>query len=249
MPASSVRSAVLPDFLTVVAQLTGSASASCRSCAIHISSSIRWTRPNRRYTFSGCVTAHKTPLTTWTRSRMPWAFASDPLEHDVLRAAPQRELAERHQILPPFGHRQEMVAGELSDLARERHRAVGQQDLGLADSARIKDDVPGRGMAGVVFVSEPEIEVAERDPAAFAAPAHVDDLLLVGQQARELGAGLGRERLFHLRFERIRAGFDAKSGHDPMPWRAIGGVVAHFLPIARQRSMRVRSCAIRNGPG
>jgi hypothetical protein len=34
------------------------------------------------------------------------------------------------------------------------HAAIGQQDLGLADAAGIKDDLAGRGIAGVVLVSE-----------------------------------------------------------------------------------------------
>src|SRR5690242_5899986 len=95
-------------------------------------------------------------------------------EHDILRALPERQLAECDQVLQPLRDRQEMIAGELADLAGERHRAVGQQNFGLADAARVDDDLARRRIAGVVLVSETEIEVAQRNPAAFAAPAHVD---------------------------------------------------------------------------
>jgi len=38
------------------------------------------------------------------------------LEHDVLRAFPEAELAELAQILPALGDGEEMIAGELADL-------------------------------------------------------------------------------------------------------------------------------------
>jgi hypothetical protein len=75
------------------------------------------------------------------------------LEHDVLRALPQGELAERAQILAALGDGQEMIAGELADLAAKIHRAVSQQDLGFADAAGIEDDLARRRMAGGVLVS------------------------------------------------------------------------------------------------
>ena len=67
-------------------------------------------------------------------------FAST-FKHNVLCALPKRELAESFEILVAFGDRQKMVAGELADLARKMNAAVGKQYLGLADAARIKDDL------------------------------------------------------------------------------------------------------------
>src|SRR4051794_11497682 len=83
-----------------------------------------------------------------------------------------------------------MVAGELADLAGKADRPVGEQDLRLADPARVQQYLTRCREAGVVLVAEPEVEVAERDPARLAAPSHVNDALLVRQQAAELRAGL-----------------------------------------------------------
>src|SRR4029078_3506889 len=69
-----------------------------------------------------------------------------------------------------------MVAGELTHLAGEVHAAIGQQDLGLADAAGIEDDLARRRIAGVVFVCNPQIEIAERHPDPLAAPADMDRL-------------------------------------------------------------------------
>ena len=106
-----------------------------------------------------------------------------------------------------------MVAGKLSDLARESHPAIGEQDLGLADAAGIEDEFARCGEACVVLVAEAEIEIAERDPAALAAPADMDDALLVGEERLELGAGLRRVRLLHDRFELERPGLDMQRCH------------------------------------
>ena len=53
-----------------------------------------------------------------------------------------------------------MVAGELAHLAGEVHAAIGEQDLGLADTARVEDDLARRRIAGVVLISDAEIEIA-----------------------------------------------------------------------------------------
>ena len=37
------------------------------------------------------------------------------------------------------------MSGELADLAGEAYAAIGQQDFGLADAARIQDDFAGAG--------------------------------------------------------------------------------------------------------
>src|SRR5579862_7636721 len=93
-------------------------------------------------------------------------------------------------MLLAFDDREEMVACELSHLARKAAAAVGQQYLGLAVAARIEQDVAHRRVAGVVLEVHAQLELAERDPARFAAPAHMNDLLPIGQQLRE-----GRHRL------------------------------------------------------
>src|SRR2546423_3638011 len=85
---------------------------------------------------------------------------------------------------------EEMVAGELSHLRGEHHVAVREDQLCLTDPAWIPQDLAGRRVARVVLESDVELELAERNPAALAAPAAVHELLLVGQQFRERGARL-----------------------------------------------------------
>ena len=68
---------------------------------------------------------------------------------------------------------------------------------------------PGAGIARGVFEADAEIEIAERDPAAFPAPAHVNDLLAVRQHAHESRAGIGRQIVLHLRLELVGSGLDA----------------------------------------
>src|SRR5580704_2747063 len=68
-------------------------------------------------------------------------------------------------------------------------------------------------MARVILVTQSKIEIAKRNPAALAAPAHMNNLLPVRQQAREFGASLGRRFFFHAGVELVRPGFDAKYGH------------------------------------
>src|SRR5208282_3837570 len=78
---------------------------------------------------------------------------SEAVEFDVLRAVPQGQLAERVELVQALDDRQEMVAGKLARLAGEAHRAVGDQDLGLADPARVKQHLAGRGVARRVLVA------------------------------------------------------------------------------------------------
>ena len=70
---------------------------------------------------------------------------SKPREFDVLGAAPEDQLAERAQLVESVDNRQEMVAGELADLAGEADRAIGKEDLGLADPAGVDRIWPGAG--------------------------------------------------------------------------------------------------------
>src|SRR4029077_12515698 len=112
---------------------------------------------------------------------------------------------------------QEMISGKLADLAGEAHAAVGQQDFGLADAARIQDDFTRRRIAGLILVAKSEVEIAERNPARFPAPAHMDDALPVGQHRAKLGAGLRRTFRFEACNELEAACFDAYTLHDQLP--------------------------------
>src|SRR5215216_1381974 len=114
------------------------------------------------------------------------------LEHHVLRALPEHRPAELAQLVGSLGDREEVVARELADDAREARPAVRKQDLGLAVAARVEQDLARRRVAGVVLERQVGLEVAERDPRRLAAPAHVDDLVAKRQHRLEGGAGLGR---------------------------------------------------------
>src|SRR5439155_18887745 len=129
------------------------------------------------------------------------------------RALPQHHLAERAEMIEPVDDRQEMVAGELTDLAGETYRAIGEQNLGLADPAGMQDDLARRRITRSVFISEAEVERAERDPARLAAPAHMDQALAIRQQALEAGAGLRRCGTFKARAEDEWPRLDGDIGH------------------------------------
>src|SRR3979411_800084 len=106
-----------------------------------------------------------------------------------------------------------MIAGELAHLAGEMHAAIGQQDFGFADAAGIKNDLAGRGIAGVVLVRDAEIEIAERHPDPLAAPAYMDSLALERHRLTKSGAGLGRQLFFETGMERKVAGADNELAH------------------------------------
>src|SRR5487761_2349122 len=99
-----------------------------------------------------------------------------------------------------------MIAGELTNLAGEVHAAIGQQNLGFADAAGIKNDLTRRGKAGVVLIADAEIEIAERHPDPFAAPAYMDSLALERHRPAESRAGLGCQLFFETCLEREVAG-------------------------------------------
>src|ERR1700716_2148255 len=106
-----------------------------------------------------------------------------------------------------------MIARELAHLAGKMHAAIGQQDLGLADAAGIKDDLAGRGIAGVVLVGDAEIEIAERHPDPLAAPAHMDRLALERHRLAKGRAGFGRQLFLETGLEREVAGADNELVH------------------------------------
>ncbi len=68
-------------------------------------------------------------------------------------------------------------------------------------------------MARVVLEVDTEPEFAQRNPAALATPAYVDQLLPIGQQFQERGNGLRRIGV-GIGEKGVAGGGDAESGHD-----------------------------------
>ena len=66
-------------------------------------------------------------------------------EDDRLRAFPEEASGRARAGSRALDDRREVVAGELARLAREAGVAVGEQDLGLADAARVEESSPGSG--------------------------------------------------------------------------------------------------------
>src|SRR6267378_7385257 len=106
-----------------------------------------------------------------------------------------------------------MIAGELAHLAGEMDAAIGQQDFGFADAAGIKNDLAGRGIAGVVLVRDAEIEIAERHPDPLAAPAHMDRLTLERHRLAKGRAGFGRQLFLETGLKREVSGADNELAH------------------------------------
>src|SRR5262249_28027100 len=93
------------------------------------------------------------------------------------------------------------------------HAAIGKQDFGFADTAGIKDDLAGRGIAGVVLVGDAEVEIAERHPHALPAPAHMDRLALEWHRLPEGSAGLRRKLLLETSVEGEITGANDQLAH------------------------------------
>src|ERR1700722_16605674 len=111
-----------------------------------------------------------------------------------------------------------MVSGQLSHLAGKMHAAVGQQNFGLADATRIKDDLARCGIAGVVFIADAKVEIAERKPNPLAAPSNMDHLAFKRHRAAKRRTGLGRQLLLETGVEGEIAGPDNKLAHPMGPW-------------------------------
>ena len=107
-----------------------------------------------------------------------------------------------------------MVAGELAHLAGEVDAAIGDQDFGFADAAGIEDDLARRGITGLVFVTDPKIEIAKRQPDGFAAPAHVHRFADERQGLLEGVTGPGCQFGFEPGLEREGARSQDQVGHD-----------------------------------
>src|SRR5205814_9276161 len=121
-------------------------------------------------------------------------------------------------------------------LARERGRAVRKQELRRAEPAREEQKVPGRGVGGRVLRPEPNVELAERDPARLAAPARMDDPALEWQQPPERRDRLRRRLLLQPRHE-------AELSSDDLQHRR--GTYLIFAPWRIQAPSRSRSrCVI-----
>src|SRR2546429_356917 len=77
---------------------------------------------------------------------------------------------ERGELPPPLDDRQEVVPCQRPRLAREARLAVREEDLGLADAARIEEDLAGARVARGVLEADAEVELAEGNPRRLAAP-------------------------------------------------------------------------------
>jgi hypothetical protein len=87
---------------------------------------------------------------------------------------------------------------------------TGGKPLNLLSEVRFA----GRRVTGVIFESRLQVKIAVRDPAGFPAPAHMDDLLPIGQQSAERGHGAWR-RINWACSEPIISRGDADGGHVP----------------------------------
>jgi hypothetical protein len=88
------------------------------------------------------------------------------MKFDGLCAVRQGQFAESTEPIEPVDDGQKMIAGQLADLAGETDRAIGDQDLGLADPAGVEDDLARRRIARCIPGANAELEAAARDTAA-----------------------------------------------------------------------------------
>src|SRR3954471_17385035 len=135
------------------------------------------------------------------------------LETDRLDAFVEYRPTELGQALVPRDNGQEMVACELARLAGEAHRPVGEQNLGLADTARIEDQLSRHRVARGVLGTDAEIERSQRHPYSLATPAHVHDLACKRKRAHESRARLRRRIALQPRHKGEPAGRDGQIRH------------------------------------
>src|SRR5215211_3303527 len=177
----------------------------CSSCSASTSSRPNPAPPARR--------RRTRRSSSWTTCAVTVEIRESGPEHDLLGALPERQLTELAQVLRAGFDRQEVVAGELADDRGEVAAAVGEEDLGLAVAAGVPEDLSGCRVAGVVLEGEIGLEVAHRDPARLATPAHVNQLALEGQQLLERRARLRRPLLLHPGAELVRSRCDRQRRH------------------------------------
>src|SRR2546423_15644509 len=123
-------------------------------------------------------------------------------------ALPQYDGTELAELFAALDDRRDVVPGQHACLARELRRAVREENLHLADAARVEQQLAWPWIRGRVLRTDPDVERAERDPAGFAAPARVDQLALQREQSSERGDGLGRRTVLEPRLESRAAGLD-----------------------------------------
>src|ERR671910_3299208 len=118
------------------------------------------------------------------------APSGSALEEYVLGALPEGHLAQGAEVLLALGDGQKVVACESAQLTRKYRARVGEEDLSLRVAAGIEQDLPRLRYARGILEANPEVVVAQGDPARLSAPPDVDNLLSVRQQRLEGLAGL-----------------------------------------------------------
>src|SRR5215207_3702565 len=132
-----------------------------------------------------------------TRSALPVRSSRQAFEEDVLGAFPDDASPRLFELIAPIDDGEEMVAGELAEFAGEAGRAVGEEDFGFAEPAGIEQHLARRRVTGGVLEPDPDVEVTERNPGRFAAPARLNQLVAEGQKGGEGGAAVGGAGFLH----------------------------------------------------
>src|SRR6201999_3716424 len=115
------------------------------------------------------------------RARRPLELA----EGDLLRAFPEGQAPECGELLVAVDERREVVSRERTRLGAERAVSVRKEQLGLADAARVEEQLARRRVTGRVLGADPELALAPRNPVRLAAPAAVDDPVLEREDRAE----------------------------------------------------------------
>ena len=108
--------------------------------------------------------------------------------------------------------------------------AVREEQLGLADAARVEQQLAGRRVARRVLGADAELAVAPRDPVRLAAPAAVDDPVVERQDRAERRDGARRVRL-------LEAGAEGEAGGDDL--ERAGRTLPRRDPVRERRPLVV----------
>src|SRR5688572_25171827 len=84
-------------------------------------------------------------------SHFPFPISAVLVENNLLRALIQNFPPHFRQSLQSLDDREEVVAGQLSHPGREHHVPVGEDQLRLAVSAGVPEDLAGRRVTRVVL--------------------------------------------------------------------------------------------------
>lgn len=114
------------------------------------------------------------------------------LHHKLLSALPQYETPKFPEPFDPADDRRKMISSKLSHPAREHRSAVWKENLRFTVSTGIQQNLPWRGMAGVVLECHVDFQIAEGNPCRLAAPSGLDYLTPERQQCADRSTGLGR---------------------------------------------------------